>query len=359
MTAVHQFVPMLEPGAVGAHVLAVQRLLGDMGLESVIFAEHTRGPIGEHASPVGDYGRSVPARPDDVVLYHVAIGSGVADLVRERAPRLVLDHHNITPAEFWTGWAPEVVPAVTWARNQLAELVPRAELGIAHSRYSEGELVELGCRRTAVVPVLADLDGMGAAVDEAALGRLRHPAPVWLFVGRLAPNKAQQDLVKAFSVYRRVYEPSAVLRIVGGSSSPRYLEALQDFVAALGLVDAVELTGSVSDGELAAHYAAADVLVCVSEHEGFCVPLLEAMHHRLPIVAFDSTAVGETIGDGGLVLPGKSPGLVAAAVARVLGDRSTRDALIDAGQRRLAELSPAATRQRYRQALETVLGSVP
>jgi glycosyltransferase involved in cell wall biosynthesis len=353
MSAVHQFVPTLEPGAVGHHVVMVRELLHELGVESTTFAEHVKA--GMAGVDFREYGRSVPARPDDVLLYHVAIGSTVADFVRDRAPRLVLDHHNITPATYWAGWEPAVVPAAAWARNQFAELAPRAELGIAHSRYSERELTALRCRRTAVVPVLVDLAGYDRAVDEEALAGLRHDGPVWLFVGRLAPNKAQQDLVKAFAVFRRVYAPDAVLRLVGGSSSERYLDALRSLVTALDLDDAVDITGSVPDGVLAAHYRSADVLVCVSEHEGFCVPLLEAMHHGVPIVAYDSTAVGETVGAGGLLLPGKSPGLVAAAVDRVVADEGLRTGLVEAGRRRLAELAPDVTRRRYREALEAVL----
>ncbi|MCU1376501.1 MAG: hypothetical protein JWO68_3787 [Actinomycetia bacterium] len=357
MTSVHQFVPTLEPGAVGAHVLEIRRILDDMGVASETFTEHLRGSMVGHGRDFRDYGRAVPARPGDVLVFHVAIGSPVADFVAAQPGRLVLDHHNITPPSFWAGWEPAVVPAAAWARRQLADLGPRAELGIAHSRYSERELHDVGCHHTAVVPVLIDLAGYDRAVDEAALERLAHPTgAVWLFVGRVAPNKAHHDIIKAFAVHRRVYDPHAVLRLVGGSSSDRYVEALRQLITALGLDGAVELTGSVSDGELAAHYRAADVFVCLSDHEGFCVPLLEAMHHGLPIVAYDATAVGETLGSAGIALPGKSPAVVAAAVQRVLTDDPLRAGLVAAGRTRLAELDLATTAARYRAQLEGLLG---
>src|SRR5439155_2225485 len=135
--------------------------------------------------------------------------------------------------------------------------------------------------------------------------------------------------------YRRIYDPTARLHLVGGVAVPRYQTALAGFVEDLGLEGAVTLTGPVSPGVLAAHYRNADVFVCLSEHEGFCVPLLEAMFHGLPIVAFDAAAVPETLGDAGLLLGSKRPAFVAEAVARLVGDDRLRRAWVDAGRVRL------------------------
>jgi glycosyltransferase involved in cell wall biosynthesis len=350
VTRVHQFVPTFEPGAVGAHILELRRLLGELGAEGEVWTEHHRYP-GQQAETFTSY----RGAPGDVLLYHVAIGSGVADFVAARREPLVVDHHNITPASFYAAWEPAVVHGIAWGRHQLATLADRTTLGLADSTYNESELVDLGYRRTAVAPILFDTSGFGRTVDEAAVERLTTDGPVWLFVGRVAPNKAHHDLIKAFSVYRRVYEPRARLRLVGASSSERYLAALRDLTSALQLDGAVELTGGVSEGELTAHYRTASAYVCLSDHEGFCVPLLESMHHRLPIVAYAATAVPETLGDGGLCLPGKAPTTVAAAVHRVLTDQALRAQLVAAGERRLEELSLPSTRRRMAEALQPVL----
>ena len=346
-----QFVPTFEPGAVGAHISQVRTLLEDKGVETETYAEHFRGPMEGRGA---DF-RSYRPAPGDVVLYHVAIGSGVADFARDQGMPLVLDHHNVTPAAFWVGWEPAVVAATTWARQQLADLAGVATLGLADSRFNERELVELHCRRTAVAPILLDLASLEHGVDEGAAARLAHDGTVWLFVGRVAPNKAQHDLVKAFAVYRRVYDPNAVLRMIGPASSESYEAAVRRLVSALDLDGAVEIAGAVSEPELAAHFRAADVFVCVSEHEGFCVPLLEAMHHGVPIVAYGTAAVGETLGDGGIVLPTKAPSVVAAAVARVHDDAELHAGLVAAGHRRLAEFSLDRTRRQFWAALEPVL----
>jgi glycosyltransferase involved in cell wall biosynthesis len=348
VTRLLQFVPTLEAGAIGAHALELGRLCEEMGVDHAIYTEHDR--MGRAL----DY-RSYKGAAGDVLLYHVAIGSDVADFVRNRPEALVVDHHNITPASYFAAWEPPVVHGINWGRRQLAELADRCDLGVADSRFNQGELDDLGYRSTATAPILLDTSAFERQVDEAAVERLRHDGSVWLFVGRVAPHKAQHDVVKAFWAYRAAYDPKAQLRIVGGSSSPNYSDALWETVVALNLEDAVVLTGSVGDGELAAHYRTADVFVCLSDHEGFCVPLLEAMHHELPIVAFASSAVPETLDGAGLVLPAKRPGHVAAAVQRVLGDPSLRDALVATGRRRLGDFSLERTRLVWREALEPVL----
>ena len=174
----------------------------------------------------------------------------------------------------------------------------------------------------------------------------------WLFVGRVAPNKCQQDLVAALAAHRRAYGSRDRLHLVGASMFASYSFALERFVAALGLEDAVEMTGPVSPGAFGAYYRAADVLVCVSEHEGFCVPVIEAMHHDVPVVAFAAGAVPETVGNGGLVLDRKDPETVAVAVERVLGDEAVRTALVASGRARCAELDPAKARAQFVDAVE-------
>jgi glycosyltransferase involved in cell wall biosynthesis len=340
--AVHQFVPTFEPGAVGAHMVHLRRLCHDLGWESELFAEHLRHP-GEEAHDHRSYARL--ARPGDVLVYHMAVGSGVADLVAARPEPLVVYHHNITPASYFEAWEPAFVHGIAWGRRQLRELAPRAGLGLAPSSFNRDELDRAGYRRTAVAPLLFDPSVLDHDVDPAEVERLTAGGTAWLFVSRVVPNKCQHDLVKAFAVYRRVYDPAAVLRLVGPSASARYLTALRRLVADLGLGGAVEITGPVGDAALGAHYRAADVYVSVSEHEGFGVTPLEAMHHGVPVVAFAAGAVPETVGTGGLCLATKEAATVAAAVHRVAADPALRDALVAAGHARVGELSLEAARR--------------
>ena len=323
---VHQFVPTLEPGAVGAHTLAVRDVLRAAGHTSEIFASEIEPVWADRGGqPVRDAGRA------DVVVYQMAIGSIVADAVLARDEPIVVNHHNLTPMRYIAGWQPVAAHGVAWGRGQLRELAARARLGIA----------DIDLQRARPHRVGLHTDHGRSHPDRPRLprrGRRPRPAPTgavtWLFVGRLAPNKAQHDIVKAFAAYRRFHNADARLFLVGGGREDGYARTLQRFVHALGLDDAVTLTGGVSAAELAAYYRAADVFVVCSEHEGFCVPLLEAMHYRVPIVAFASTAVPETLGDAGLLLDVKDPCTVAAAVDRVVDDAALRRQLVEAGARR-------------------------
>lgn len=171
----------------------------------------------------------------------------------------------------------------------------------------------------------------------------------------MLPHKAHHDVIKALACARKMFDPQARLHLVGRESCPAYADALRRFVSSLELDGAVEFLGSVSSAELSAYYQGADVFVCCSDHEGFCVPLLEAMHHRLPVVAYGVTAVPETVLDAGIVLSSKSPALVATAVQRVLTDHELHDALVAAGRQRARSFTVESARRAFACAIEQVL----
>jgi L-malate glycosyltransferase len=336
--AVHQLLPIFEPGAVGTHSIAARDALRGAGYESDIFTVEI-DPAYAHLGAFELREHARRARPDDRLVYQMAIGSVVADYAFDRPERLVVNHHNLTPLRFFAGWEPVAAHGVVWGRRQLRLLAARATLGVAVSRYNEADLIEAGFDHTTVVPFLLDVGSFAVEPDAQVLAGLRgsRRSSEWLFVGRLAPNKAQHDLVKAFAAYRRFHEPDARLHLVGGGLDDAYGHALRNFIVGLGLDDAIVLTGAVAPSALAAYYEAADVFVVTSEHEGFCVPLLEAMSHRVPVVAYAEAAVPETLGDAGMLLPTKDPCTVAATVDRLTRDRALRALLVDAGTRRVPE----------------------
>jgi glycosyltransferase involved in cell wall biosynthesis len=361
VTAVHQFVPALLPrDATGDHTRALRDALRAAGWESDIYVEAAHDELQHEATYFEEYPSR--ARPGDVLLYQLGTSSPVAEFLLGRAEPLVLDYHNVTPASFYQGWEEHTVAKVALARRQVAELAPRAVLGIADSAFNARELEELGCPATAVVPILVDLQTADGAVDPTELARLRADhgeATVLLFVGRVSPNKGHERLVEALWVYRRLYDPDARLHLVGPTVTPAYAEAVFAFADELGLADAVHHAEGLSGAELAAWYEDGDVFVCLSRHEGFCIPLLEAMRAGTPIVALDAGAVGETLADAGLLLGEARPATVAAAVHRIRRDDALAAFLVDAGHRRLQDFAAAATRQRFVDVLSGVSGREP
>lgn len=358
--AVHQFLPALNPhDATGTHTLKLRDVLRQAGWRSEIFAEAVHDDLATEAYKHWAYPEH--AAPGDVAVYQFTTSSAVAPYLAERGLPLILDFHNFTSPELFAGWEPGNVTRAQQAADDLAQLAPEAMLGLARSAFSERTLQQAGCRRTAVTPALADYRRVTHGPDprvaaELAQRRAAQGGADILFVGRVVPSKAQHELVKALWTYRRLYDPQARLHLVGGTSSYEYSKALYDFADDLGVAEAVRIAGEVSDAALAAHYEAADVFLSLSVHEGFGVPLVEAMTAGVPIVARDVGAVGQTTGDAALLLQAEDPAYVAAAVHRVCTDAALRRVLVANGRRRAGELQGDAVGQQFVDAIGAVVG---
>jgi glycosyltransferase involved in cell wall biosynthesis len=359
-SAVHQFVPTLNPhDATGVHTLFVRDILRQAGWRSDIFAEAIHDDLASEAYKHWMYPDH--AAQGDVAIYQFSTSSAVAEYLAERGLPLILDFHNFTRPELFAGWEPKTEARAALAAEELALLAPHAALGMADSAYNERVLRRAGCRRTTVVPVLVDYARVTAVPDRRVVAELQarraDGGADILFVGRVVPSKAQQELIKAVWAYKRLYDPKARLRLVGGTSSFEYLKALRSFIADLGVARDVSLVGEVSDAALAAYFGAADAYLSLSVHEGFGVPLVEAMAAGVPVVARRAGAVAETVGAGALLLDSTDHAYVAAALHRVLTDRPLREMLLAAGRDRLAAFDPADVAERLVGAVSSVAGS--
>jgi glycosyltransferase involved in cell wall biosynthesis len=340
MSAVHQFVPMLHRhDAVGEHTRALRDRLVSAGLTSTIYSEIPDPATADETRHYLDYESESAA--GDVLVYQFATESVLAGWLAGRPEPVVINYHSITPPTFFGPWNNGITRLQVGARLELGFLAPRATLGIAVSRFDEQELLQAGCPATTVIPV-ANVSVPPVDPDPQLLDRLRSRSPGrghrWLSVGRLAPNKAHHQTIASLFVARASSDPGAQLTLVGSPSEPAYASALEKYAASLGLADSVEFVAGITDAELAAYYRSADVLVMLSDHEGFGVPLVEAMGHGLPIVAFDAGAVREVLGGAGVLLEQKHPSRVATAVARLMADGEKRDRLVEAGRIRFGAM---------------------
>lgn len=344
-STVHQVLPSLHVAdASGAHALHARDALREAGFESDLFVEQVDAPLAGQARPFDQLPDAV--RPGRTALvYQLAVGSTVADRLLERSEPLIVNYHNLTPASFFWQWAPEWLDAVEWGRQQLHRLAPRTRHAVAVSEFNRRDLLAAGYRSTSVVAPFVDVAGFPAAPVGAA--GTEEGGARWLFVGKVLPHKSAHHVVQALAAYRALYDPSATLTLVGGHPVPSYAAAVAGMADGLGIGDAVRLAGSVSPAELAEAYAAADVFVCLSRHEGFCFPLLEAMHHGVPVVALDAGAVADTLGAAGIVVRDGAPGTVAAAVQRVMTDAPLRARLVGCARRRLAGFDLVRTKHAF------------
>jgi glycosyltransferase involved in cell wall biosynthesis len=348
VTEVHQFLATLAGrDAIGMHTLRMRALLRDAGFASDIYALETHDEVRGEAKDPLTFSSRPRADRDCWILYHFSIGSKLTDIVRAIDAPLALDYHNITEAKYFWRWEPRAAAQMLDGRRQLALIAPEAAFAIADSAFNEAEVAALGCPRTAVAPILIDFHDYEASPDGEMLGRRRRARDTggtdWLAVGRIAPNKCQHDVIAAFAVFRRLHDPSARLTLIGGQSAGLYWRELHRLAADLGIADAVRFTDVVSHAELLACYRTADVFVCLSEHEGFNVPVLEAMYFGVPVVAYAAAAVPGTVGTAGLLLTGKDPLTVATAVERVRSDTPLRSRLVTAGHERVEHFSIART----------------
>jgi len=351
MTSVHQLVPTISPrDAVGNHTLALREILRSSGFESEIFSMFRHSDLMADTHYVDD----LPGDAD-AVIYQFSIGSPVADRWARHPAFKIANYHNITPASLVGKWDGLLAAEVQLGRDQMARYAKICDHAICDSDFNKFELDVLGYGSTETIPVL--FDPLLAAPNQGVLTRLKRArrGTQVLFVGRVAPNKAHHDLVAAVKTLRETCDDDAHLHFVGTDGPPGYRSALNTIINHAGMRDHVTFHGSVPPEQLVSHYLAADVFCCLSDHEGFCVPVIESMNHGLPVVAFSCTAVAETVGSGGLLLADKSPLVVASALHRVSQDASLANRLRDAGHRRAKCFDRSVVEQQFRSQISSRL----
>jgi glycosyltransferase involved in cell wall biosynthesis len=348
VSGIHHFVPVLHRGdAVGRHTLRLRETTRERGIRSDIFVDTVDDETADETVPVLAYPER--AQAGDVVVYQFATASAMAPWLAGRSETLVVNYHNVTPPELMAPWDNHLALGQLRAQGDLRLLAPRAALAVADSVYNEGHLRAAGFVRTAVVSPSAALPAADAGPGAGAAEKTPTAPPRgarWLAVGRVSPNKALEHTVAALAVARAHGDPEATLQLIGKPATESYVVALQRYVAELGLSGAVQFAGHASDATVRQAYAGADVLVVTSEHEGFCVPVVEAMAAGVPVVAFDQGAVPEVLGGAGVLVSDKDPYALAAAIDALWRDAAGRRARIAAGRQRIEvlDLDGAANR---------------
>jgi glycosyltransferase involved in cell wall biosynthesis len=334
---VDQVVATLGYGdAIGHEVLGIQRALRAAGFVSEIFVE-TADPRLE--SLTRDY-RELPETvgPDDLLIHHFSIGSRASRTAYAVPARMVLVYHNITPPEYFVGVHHGLVRQCYRGRRELRAYVGRCDLALGDSEYNRQELERFGFSPTGVLPVVPDFSHLDVAPNWLLAREFDDEWTNVLFVGRVIPSKRFDDLVKFFHAYRTLYNPRSRLLLVGAYSGfERYLAQLHALVARLGTPD-VHFIGHVTNEELVAFYEVADLFLCASEHEGFCVPLVEAFYMGVPVLAYAATAVPATMDGGGVLYETRDPGRVAALMHALVDDGALRARVLAAQEAALERL---------------------
>lgn len=328
-------------------------------VDADLYAFHADARLATNVGWTGRYPIARDRRRQDLIIYHVSISQdGLTDFVVRRHEKLMLVYHNITPSAYFSDLDPKFAAYLDDARRDLPRLLGRAGCVVADSEFNATELRELGREDVHVVPPPLNLERLLDTPPDPVFSELlarRALGPVVLFVGQLLPHKRPDLLIAAHHLVVTNGLPDALLVLAGTARNPRLRHALHSFNRELALEN-VWVTGELTDAQLASLFRRADVFVTASEHEGFCVPIVEAFEFGVPVIARDFGAISETAGDAALVLPSDTGAReLAEAIRRVLTDRSVHDELVARG---------CIRRERYRvertlpQMLEVVLDFV-
>jgi glycosyltransferase involved in cell wall biosynthesis len=351
---VNQWVPAAHKGdAIGDSARRVRDLLRVMGHESELYAltidDELRHDVRPFADPAATCGQ--------LTIFHYALPSPMTEAFASLGSGRVLQYHNVTPASYFAPYDPSLFRLASLGRDELATLAGRVDLALGDSEYNRQELEALGFGRTGVFPIAVDTSRITQPADRPALDTILDDGLVnFLFVGRIAPNKKIEDIIRLAEFYKRYVDAYYRFIFVGRFDVvPRYYSMIRALMTELRFLnDRFLFTGPVSDEELAVYYRHAAVYISMSEHEGFCVPLVEAMAADVPVLAYAAAAVPDTLGGAGVQFAPKDIEYTAELLGQLAFDDDFRARVIAGQRRRLADFGDARVTRELAALLHTL-----
>jgi glycosyltransferase involved in cell wall biosynthesis len=342
---VNQWVPAAHKGdAIGDSARRVRDLLRDLGHQSEIFAltmdDDLRDEVRGFAEP--------DARAGDLTIFHYAVPSPMTEAFAGLPRGRVLQYHNVTPARFFAAYDPAIFRIAALGREELKTLAGRTDVALGDSEYNRQELAALGFDNTGVFPIAIDPDRIRHAPRRHALEQVLSDGLMnFLFVGRIVPNKKIEDHIRLAEHYKRYVDTEYRFIFVGRTDGvPRYYNMVRALVAEYQMpADRFIFTGPVPDEDLATFYRTARVYISLSEHEGFCVPLLEAMAADVPVLAYASTAVPDTLGGAGVQFAPKDLEFAAELLGELAFNEDLRQRVLARQRQRLEDFNDARLRR--------------
>ena len=356
MAAIHQFTAGFAwHDAISNEAALFRRIFRDWGYPSEIFCDPANTSK-DRRGEIRDIQTAAAAiDQEDLVLLHLSIGSVANTIFENLACRKAILYHNITPEHYFQFTNPQTAAQLQRGRQQVAALAGTATVYMADSGFNAAELREVGYRDVQVLPIVIDTQLMDVPPTPRLMQRRRDGMLNLIFVGRCSPNKKIEDLLRTFAWLQKNITPLCRFTQIGSKAGNERYHAMLLAMCKEWQLANVEFTGSVSQADLHAYYQSADAFLCMSEHEGFCIPLIESMLHDVPIVAMADAAVPETLDGAGILLTQRRFDVAAEAIYRLHQDRVLREAVLQTQRDRIARYKSRNLEAELRTCLASVL----
>ena len=343
-------VTIVKGDAIGNETLMIDRFLRDNNIETGIYAEN----IGEGLENKNIYAYEKLPKLDenDVVIYHLCEATKINLDIKKMKCKKIARYHNFTPPIFFERFDFAQYMKQYKAFKEIDSLKSVFDTVLADSEYNKQNLISMGFNEKSiyVIPIMIDFSDYEKNLDEDVINKYSDDYVNILFVGRIVPNKKQGDVVRIFSYYQNYINKKSRLFLVGTPFSKKYDLLLQSYISELNCTD-VYITNHVRFSEILAYYKIADVFLCMSEHEGFCVPLLEAMYFELPIIAYNSTAIPYTMNSSGCLVNTKNPVFISLIINNIINNNDLRNKIVDSQNKCLEKYSLDSIQKKFKEVI--------
>lgn len=348
-----QVLPTLSYGdAVSNDTMNMNEILEKSGYDTAIYTENIDKRLLTIVKRITDLS---DINKEDIIIYHKAIGTKLSYELDGINCKKIMRYHNITPGTYFKKYNKTVFNLVEYGREGLEYASKYIDYSFADSSYNMQELVELNYKNVEVLPILISFDDYAKTPDKKTIEKYNDGVTNMLFVGRIAPNKSQEDVIKSFYYYKKYVNQNSRLIFVGSDNGfENYSDLLKKLVNELELKDVI-FTGHIKFEEILSYYKVADLFLCMSEHEGFCVPLVESMYFGVPILAYDSSAVGETLGSSGVLVKEKNYFVISELMDRIMTDKILRDNIVEKQYERLKDFALEKVEKQFIEAIEKII----
>lgn len=354
---IYQIVPSLSYGdAIGNEVIAIDKVIKESGYTTVVLCDYIDSRINIGAKIYDRAKICSELSNEDIVIYHKAIGNHFSEEFKKYECKKIMIYHNMTPEEFFLPYNKRTALALKNGIKQLENLRGSVDYILADSEYNKLELENLGFEcKIDVQPLIIDFEEYEKTPSKDIINKYSNKGTNVIFTGRIAPNKKQEDIIKVFYYYKNYVDKNAKLFLVGSyNGTEKYYAKLKGFVKQLRLKD-VYFTGHIPFEDILAYYKIADVFLCMSQHEGFCVPLLESAYFDTPIIAFNSSAIPYTLGESGVILNSTNYIEYSEAIRKLMNDSEYKQEIIDKQRRNLNRFKKTTTAELFKNNLSNFI----